>query len=60
MREGLQATHVSEAKARLSQVAAMAPNMVRRARWLNRSTFGAGSGFVLFAFAVVDYIVSVL
>jgi hypothetical protein len=56
---GLRATNISETRARLSQAAAMAPNMLKRARWLNRSTFGAGLGIVLFALAVVDYIVSV-
>jgi hypothetical protein len=60
VKEGLRARPVSETKARLSQAAAMAPNMIKRARWLNRSIFGVGSGFVLLALAVVDYIVSVL
>lgn len=58
--KGLRATQDVEAKARLSQAAAMAPNMVSRARWLNRSIFGAGSGFVLFALAVINYVVIVL
>lgn len=59
VREGARATRSWEITARLAQAAAMAPNMVKRARWLNRSILGAGLGYALFGCALADYVVSV-
>jgi hypothetical protein len=46
-----------EVRARLSQVAIMAPIMVRRARWLNRAFASTALSFVAFALAAADYLV---
>jgi hypothetical protein len=46
-----------EIRARLWQVAIMAPIMVRRARWVNRAFASTALSFVAFALAATDYVV---
>jgi hypothetical protein len=46
-----------EVRARLGQVAVIAPIMVRRAQWVNRAFASTALSFVAFAIAAADYIV---
>jgi hypothetical protein len=46
-----------EVRARLGQVAIMAPIMVRRAQWVNRAFASTALSFVAFALAAADYVI---
>ena len=52
-----QADSEFEVRARLGQVAIMAPIMVRRAQWVNRAFASTALSFVAFALAAADYVV---
>jgi hypothetical protein len=52
-----QADEVFETKARLAQVAIMAPIIVRRARWLNRAFVCTALALGAFALGAVDYVI---
>jgi hypothetical protein len=53
----VQADAAFEVRARLAQVAVMAPIMVRRAQWLNRAFACTALAFVSFALAAADYLI---